>query len=264
MAIIDVNFHSTCLNRMVTYKAIIPTEHEIKNEPYQTLYLLHGYTDNHTNWLLGSQLALYATKHRLAIIMPAGENSFYIDDYARQNLYGKFIGDELVTQTRQLFHLSHRREDTFIGGLSMGGYGAVRNGLKYHQTFSHIIGLSSAFILNQILNSTPNATSLLENRTYFESLFGDLNHLIGSENDYKALIIRLKNEQESIPKLYLACGTEDFLIEENRDYHQFLKENNIPHTYIEDTGKHDWNFWDTYIKKAIEWLPLYDKSNDQN
>ena len=105
MAIVEVNFHSTCLNRMVTYKAIIPTEHPIKNQPFKTLYLLHGFTDNHTQWLMGSRIALLAEQARLAVIMPAGENSFYVDDERRGHLYGEFIGRELVEQTRQMFHI---------------------------------------------------------------------------------------------------------------------------------------------------------------
>ena len=87
MAIVEVNFHSTCLNRMVTYKAIIATEHPIKNQPFKTLYLLHGFTDNHTQWLMGSRIALLAEQARLAVIMPAGESSFYVDDERRGHLY---------------------------------------------------------------------------------------------------------------------------------------------------------------------------------
>lgn len=256
MAVVDVNFHSSCLNRMVAYKAIIPTEHPIKGEPFKTLYLLHGITDNHNNWIIGTRIVHLAQQHRLAVIMPSGENSFYIDDEARGHLYGEFIGCELIEQTRDMFHLSTKREDTFITGLSMGGYGALRNGLKYHQMFSHIAGLSSAFILDHALNSTPDAEWILGRRTYYESVFGNLNDLIGSDKDYKALIQRLKNEFVDIPKIYLACGTEDFLIEQNRDYRDFLKQEDIDFTYVESPGIHDWKFWDIYIEKVIEWLPL--------
>ena len=256
MAIVDVNFHSTCLNRMVTYKAVIPTEHEVKNKPFKTLYLLHGITDNHNQWIIGTRIVLLANRYRLAVIMPAGENSFYVDDEARGHLYGEFIGRELVEHTRQMFHLSTKREDTFIAGLSMGGYGAIRNGLKYHQTFSHIAGLSSAFILDWALNSTPNHEWVLGRRSYYESVFGNLDELIGSDKDCKALIHRLKHEEVEIPKIYLACGTEDFLLESNRDYRDFLKQEAIDFTYIEGPGSHDWTFWDTYIEQTINWLPL--------
>ena len=109
MAIVDVNFHSNCLNRMVTYKAIIPTEHKLKNKPFKTLYLLHGITDNHNQWIVGTRIVLLANRYRLAVIMPAGENSFYVDDEARGHFYGEFIGCELVEHTRQLFHLSKKR-----------------------------------------------------------------------------------------------------------------------------------------------------------
>ena len=256
MAIVDVNFHSNCLNRMVTYKAIIPTEHKLKNKPFKTLYLLHGITDNHNQWIVGTRIVLLANRYRLAVIMPAGENSFYVDDEARGHLYGEFIGCELVEHTRQLFHLSEKREDTFIAGLSMGGYGAIRNGLKYHQTFSHIAGLSSALILDRALHSTPDDEWILGRRPYYESIFGNLDELLGSDKDYKALVKHLKHEQVNLPKLYLACGTEDFLLEANRDFHDFLKQEDIDFTYTEGPGRHDWVFWDTYIEKVIEWLPL--------
>ena len=76
MAIVDVNFHSNCLNRMVTYKAIIPTEHKLKNKPFKTLYLLHGITDNHNQWIVGTRIVLLANRYRLAVIMLLGKIVF--------------------------------------------------------------------------------------------------------------------------------------------------------------------------------------------
>jgi S-formylglutathione hydrolase FrmB len=81
-----------------------------------------------------------------------------------------------------------------------------------------------------------------------------LDKLNGSENDPKFLISRLKREE--IPALYLCCGVDDFLIEQNRDFHKFLREKNVAHTYVEGAGGHTWEFWDEYILKVRDWFFL--------
>ena len=94
----------------------------------------------------GTRIQAWAEANDLAVIMPSGENRFYLDDEKSGELYGEFIGKELVEFTRKLFPLSDKREDTFIAGLSMGGYGAIRNGLKYAENFGCVIGLSAALV----------------------------------------------------------------------------------------------------------------------
>lgn len=267
MALIQVDFISRCLHRKVTFRAIVPTDRTSAlgyveaSKPFQTLYLLHGLWGNYQNWVAETAIVRWAEDRNLAVIMPSGENSFYIDNEARCELYGEFIGREIVEQTRALFPLSHKREDTFIAGLSMGGYGAVRNGLKYHETFSHIAALSSAFILRyaQTPEKMPLAVSgqdIFPNRSYAESVFGDLSKVMGSDMDYEALVKKLKAERADIPKIYLACGTEDYLIEENRAYRDFLHNEDVDFVYTESPGIHDWNFWNEYIEKVLDWLPL--------
>jgi putative tributyrin esterase len=261
MAIVDVNFFSEALMRQVTYKAVIPTDSpDIKGananhfKPFKTLYLLHGIMGNCTDWLIRTRIAELAQKHNVAVVMPSGENSFYVDQEAGHNYFGEFIGRELVEETRKLFPLSTKREDTFIGGLSMGGYGALRNGLKYYKTFGAIVALSSAIIIDYALVSTEEAEWVFRRRSYYEYVFGDLSKLRGSDKDLEALITMIKEEKGTVPKIYLACGTEDFLIESNRKYRDFLISQGVEHTYVEDKGIHDWNFWDEYIEKALEWL----------
>jgi S-formylglutathione hydrolase FrmB len=167
-------------------------------------------------------------------------------------MYADFFGRELVEITRELFPLSVNREDTFIGGLSMGGYGAIRTGLKYHNTFGAIAGLSAALAIEDFAKLKNNSPTLIARRSYFESVFGDLNKIIGSDKDPKALISEMK--KTDIPKIYLACGIEDFLIEHSRSFHKFLSEQKITHTYEEGAGAHDWKFWDEYILKVLDWL----------
>lgn len=145
MAIIKTRYNSICLGGFVSFIAVIPFEDFGANflapnptpykveQPMKTLYLLHGVTGDENDWLYGTYIERYAIEHKIAVIMPDGNNNFYVDNCEFER-WGQFIGKELVEYTRNLFPLSKNREDTYIGGLSMGGYGAIRNGLKYFET----------------------------------------------------------------------------------------------------------------------------------
>ena len=256
MAIIEVNFISKCLMRVVTFNAIIPVDkfgpqaENAEQKPLKTLYLLHGIFGNYTDWVNGTRIQAWAEANDLAVIMPSGENRFYLDDEKSGELYGEFIGKELVEFTRKLFPLSDKREDTFIAGLSMGGYGAIRNGLKYAENFGCVIGLSAALVHDTWKDADNSAPIFTFRRNYYESIFGEYDKVKGSDKDPKALLLKLKEEGRPVPKMYLCCGTEDGLVTANRDFRDFLNENGVDLTYVEGPGKHDWVFWDTYIKKV--------------
>ena len=262
MAIIEVNFISKCLMRTVTFNAIIPVDkfgpqaENAEQKPLKTLYLLHGIFGNYTDWVNGTRIQAWAEANDLAVIMPSGENRFYLDDEKSGELYGEFIGKELVEFTRKLFPLSDKREDTFIAGLSMGGYGAIRNGLKYAENFGCVIGLSAALVHDTWKDADNSAPIFTFRRNYYEAIFGEYDKVNGSDKDPKALLLKLKEEGRPVPKMYLCCGTEDGLVTANRDFRDFLNENGVDLTYVEGPGKHDWVFWDTYIKKVLDWLPL--------
>lgn len=259
MALVQVDFLSESLMRTVTISAIIPFDKDTREDkqPFKTLYLLHGMMGNHRDWVNGTRIQRWAEEKNLAIIMPSGENYFYVDSKASGERFGEFIGKELPKKMARLFHLSSKREDNFIGGLSMGGYGALVNGLKYNETFSKIGALSSGLLVDKIVDDTTDywVTDIF-GPSYLSTVFGDLNELKGSDKDYEALILKLKEEEANIPDIYLCCGTEDTWLEANKQYANFLKEQGISHTYEEGPGGHDWDFWDTYIKRIIDWLPL--------
>lgn len=267
MALLQVNLISKSLMRAVPIQVILPVDKLVfpgmpvrEDKPFKTLYLLHGIIGNYMDWVSGTRIQRWAEENNLAVVMPSGDNAFYVDQPASNNFYGEFIGKELVEITRKMFPLSCKREDTFIAGLSMGGFGAIRNGLKYHETFGYIAGLSSALILEQMLNMTYDAP-FIQNRAYAESCFGNLNEAIAGDKNPEVLvkIIRekmLQDQDLNFPKMYLACGTEDFLIDNNRNFRDFLIANDVDLTYVEGPGTHDWEFWDTYIKKVLDWLPL--------
>ncbi|HHV12108.1 MAG TPA: acetylesterase [Clostridiales bacterium] len=263
MALIQVNFISKSLMRTVPMNVVLPVDKMVfpgmparEDKPYKTLYLLHGVFGNYTDWISGTNVQRWAEERDLVVVMPSGDNMFYVDQPKANNFYGEFIGKELVEITRKMFPLSHKREDTYIAGLSMGGYGAIRNGLKYHDTFGCIAGLSSALVLEGMDKRTDDAPFFIEKRSYAESCFGDLSKLAESDMNPKWLAKKLAGENADIPKLYMACGTSDTLFGANKDFYSYLQGLGIEATFEEGPGAHEWDFWNTYIKKVIDWLPL--------
>lgn len=187
--------------------------------------------------------------------MPSGDNMFYVDQPVTGNNYGQFIGQELVEATRKMFPLSTKREDTFIGGLSMGGYGALRNGLKYSETFGSIVALSSALNVETALNLTNDAPIFMMRRDYMEACFGDLEAAQNSDVNPKWLIKQCK-EQKKPSNIYMATATRTAFWASTRTLWRSCGRNHVPVTFEVRPGNHEWDFWDTYIKKAIyEWLP---------
>lgn len=176
MALLQVSLFSQALKRTVPVTVILPSDKVLsygdgfrKDKPYKTLYLLHGLLGNYTDWTSNTNIQRLAEDRNLAVVMPSGENSFYIDQPLPNNDFGKYIGRELVELTRRMFPLSHRREDTFIAGLSMGGFGAIRNGLKYYDTFGYIAGLSSAVQIFELPLNAPGRSLFQE-----DACFGNL------------------------------------------------------------------------------------------
>lgn len=263
MAYLQMSILSQSLMRTVPVNVILPVDKLAfpgmtprAEKPYKTLYLLHGVFGSHFDWINGTNIQRWAEENDLAVVMPAGENMFYVDQEASHNFYGEFIGKELVDMTRKMFPLSRKREDTYIAGLSMGGYGALRNGLKYHETFGCIAGLSVAAIIDDIDKRTDDAPFFIESRHYLESIFGDLDKVADSDKNPKWLARKLAEEKTALPEIYLACGLQDSLLLKNQDMRNYLKELGYHVTYDEMPGGHDWDFWNCQTKKVLDWLPL--------
>ena len=260
MALIQVNYLSKALFRTVPVNVIVPSDKisfetmdylPAPEDGYPTLYLLHGLLGNYTDWVSGTRIQRWAEDAGLAVVMPSGDNAFYVDGQAANNDYGTFIGEELPRVMRAMFPLSHRREDTFIAGLSMGGFGAIRNGMKYAETFSRIAGLSSG-----IHFFDPDFTSLAGE----ESVFGDLVAAAKTDKNHHVVFEQLKErvaaDEVEAPAFYLACGTQDSLMGVNRSFLADVEAAGFDVTWDEEDRGHDWDFWDSQIKKVIDWLPL--------
>ncbi len=264
MAVFQVNFMAETLGRTVPLYVILPTDKTYfpgmprreEGKPYKTLYLLHGVVGSYVDWLYGTRIQRWAEERDLAVVMPSGDNSMYLDHAVDR--YGEFVGKELVEFTRKSFPLSHKREDTYIGGLSMGGFGAMRNGLKYHDTFGAIISLSGAFVMDEsILVEIKEPRFPSETQAFRHQVYGeDLEKALVSDRNPKYLVEQLAKEKIQFPDIYMACGEDDFLMKNNEGFVKVLTDHRVPHVFEKGPGSHEWDFWDTYIKRALEWLPL--------
>ncbi len=260
MALIQVNYLSCALFRTVPLHVILPADKidyaTAKYLPetgrrFKTLYLLHGLLGNYTDWVSGTRIQRWAEEKNLAVVMPSGDNSFYFKSRTPMNDYGTFIGEELLDVTRRMFPLSDKREDTFIAGLSMGGFGAIRNGIVYSNNFSHVAGLSSAvhFMEDDLEDS------------FRIGMFDDPAAAAKTDLNPKVALDDLIGQNRPMPRFYLSCGHNDDLFDSNVRFREYLKEKGADVTWDEDPNAgHEWDFWDSQIKKVVDWLPLDEAS----
>lgn len=221
--------------------------------PTKTLILLHGYSGGKSDWMLNSPIQDLAGKYNLAVVCPTGENSFYLNQKGTGRAYGDYIGKELPDFLRQTFGLAKTPEDTIIGGYSMGGFGALHAGLSHPETFGKVIALSSALIVHQVAGMTPDMKNPMADHDYYATTFGEPSEVLASKNNPETLVKDLKAAGAAIPGIFMACGSEDFLVKPNQDFHRFLVEEKVPVTYFESPGIHDFVFWNQYIEPGIRW-----------
>ena len=254
MAYLRIEYYSQALHRTTAFEMLVPNDPREgapePDRPMKTLFLLHGYTGKAGNWVPEDLPA----KYNFAIVMPNAENSFYLDGLSSGHAFQTMVGVELVDYVRKTFGLAERPEDTYIAGLSMGGFGALHTGLAYPDRFGKIGALSSALIVHEVAGMKPGQGNAVANYDYYRECFGDPATAAERDCNPEVLAQKLKAEGKAIPGIYMACGTEDFLIENNREFHRFLVNEEIPHEYHEGKGIHDMVFWTEYIRNAVEWM----------
>ena len=247
MAHLVVDYYADALGVQTRMHVLLPQR--LAAEKAKTLYLLHGMSDDEGTWMRRTSIERYAEEKGLAVVMPDGGLGWYTDMY-RGLAWFKFISKELPALCRRFFPiLSDKREDTYIGGNSMGGYGALKCALRAPRTFSKVISLSGALdAVDTAINNTVPAT-----RRYWEDVFGPAEDVSGSENDLFAAATAL-TDPALRPRIYMWCGTEDFLYAQNIRMRDHLRALGYDLTYEESPGDHQWRHWDKKIADALDWL----------
>ena len=251
MSQISIKYFSQALNRNVRFEMFIPNDKpQEAPQKMRTLFLLHGYTGDAGNWVP----EWLAQKYGFAVVAPSGENGFWLDGLSTGHKFCTFVGQELVEYVRRTFGLAQTKEDTFIMGLSMGGFGALHTAFSYPENFGKTAAMSSALIVHEIAGMKPGEDNGVANYDYYRECFGELDCVLESENNPEVLVKRLKNCGDTIPEIFMCCGTEDFLLENNREFHRYLDSIEVPHTYLESKGTHDMEFWNEYTIRFIEMM----------
>ena len=244
MASITLSFHSEALERTVPLRALVPLE-DAPRVPMPALYLLHGLYGSEQDWFQYTRVILWARAKGLAVFCPAGENGFYVNQADTGEAYMRYVGEELPAFTRRLFPLSSRREDTFIAGLSMGGYGALNAGLTYPETFGKVAALSAA--LRPWKRMDKPQGGCVQRQAYARALFGQ------DTEPWNTLTLARQCGARA-PELWLSCGAQDDLLEENIALVDGLRQAGIPAYFDQPPGAHNWDFWDREIQRVIDWL----------
>ena len=213
------------------------------------LILLHGLTGTDTDWLYGGLSHEMSIQYNLNIFMPTTGNSFYLNKGYRGGNYADYIAIELPEYIQSTFGIDMSRSRTMIGGLSMGGYGSIHTALAYPDRFRACIALSSALHLDEMAEGYED--NGLIPPAMMQDIFGDPDKLLDSDKNPVYQYGLLKKSGADIPRIYLACGTEDSLISANRRFRDFLEAEKADFIYEEGPGRHNWRFWNEYLNRGL-------------
>jgi putative tributyrin esterase len=258
MALIECKFYSEVLGLSTSMTVILPqkTTTQIgmnnvsRGDLHPTLYLLHGLSDDDSIWVRRTSIERYVAEMGIAVVMPQVHRSFYTD-MVSGGKYWTFISEELPALARSFFPLSPKREDNFVAGLSMGGYGAIKLGLRKPESFAAAASLSGALDIAQHFANQVHPAAKRE----YELIFGQDN-IAGTPDDLLWLMTELDQSNGPKPALYQCCGTEDFLYEDNVTFREACRKTSLSLTYEEGPGEHEWGYWDTKIRDVLAWFPL--------
>jgi S-formylglutathione hydrolase FrmB len=209
-SVVTVACHAPALDRTVSYTALVP---QTGTPPFALLYQLHGASDDHRAWIEKSNFLRYVDGLPLVVVMPSGENSYYLGPWE------KLVVDDIPAHVARTFRV--REGKAAIGGLSMGGYGAIRIGLLYPHRYA--------------------------------SIFAHSSRLAESADDRDVCRVAERVDRATMPALAFDCGVDDHLIDDSRRFAKKLEALGLPHQYREHAGAHTWEYWDEHVREAIAW-----------
>jgi S-formylglutathione hydrolase FrmB len=251
-----VQFQSKLVGKTLPYSVVLPVEYAQPGKEtmrYPVLYLLHGLAGHYSNWLSKTGLSEYAARYRIIIITPEGNDGWYTDSATvAADKYETYIAQELIPDVENRYRALKGREGRAVAGLSMGGYGALKFGLKYPDKFVFAASISGALdAARRTVDNPGNAWDFL--RPSIMQTFGAADNPTRAANDLLKLVRDLPAERiASLPFFYLDCGTEDGFLASNRELATSFLERKIPHEYRQLPGQHNWAYWDQQVQEVLK------------
>jgi S-formylglutathione hydrolase FrmB len=240
MAFASINYFSHALEKGSSFNVIFPDSPDAAR-PWSVYYLLHGLSDDHTTWMRRSCIERYTLGYPLMVVMPDGGRGWYTNA-----VQGEAYEDDLIEEVMGLvdrtFPVKAERAGRAIGGLSMGGFGAVKLGLKYPDRFASVNTHSGVLGLLR----SPAESKVIAPE--FTRIFGE-SPTDGPEDPYR---LAARANRKKLPALRIDCGAEDPFLEQNRAFRDHLESLDIPHEYHEHPGTHCWHYWDQRVREAID------------
>ena len=250
MALLNLKFYSESLKMQTEVFIVMPqknTDGEIGisaasgSGRYKCLYLLLGQSDAASIWLRRTSIERYAAACGLCVVMPAAGLSYYTDMKYGQNYY-TYISRELPRIVAEYLNISQAREDTYIAGLSMGGYGALKIALRNPERYCAAAGLSPV----------ADVSWILADKALSVPIFGDVETVPPEEDLF--YLTKAHDGDACKPRLYVGIGTEDFIYDADVRFHRWMEGLHYDLTWRESPGTHSWEFWDEYIQYVLQWM----------
>jgi len=249
-----IQFESKLVGKILPYNVLLPVNYnqaDSRTKRYPVIYLLHGLTGHYTNWLEKTKLVDYTAPYEFIIVMPEGNDSWYTDSATvPTDKYESYILQELIPDVEKRFRAASEAGSRAIAGLSMGGYGALKFGVKYPQQFVFVASMSGALGAASWTESDLKGLEFILRS--LQSVYGSASSPTRAANDLGRLYRDLPAASiASLPYIYLDCGTEDQLLPINRNFADILMTRKIPHEYRQLPGNHSWTYWDAQVQEVL-------------
>jgi S-formylglutathione hydrolase FrmB len=249
VANISATFRSEALGTTTHARIIFPLTPPEGTVTKRVLYLLHGMTGGCDDWVSNTRIAHYANQQQFIVIMPEVQNSFYTD-MAYGGDYFTYVAYELPALAEQIFNIRHTRENTYIAGLSMGGYGAAKIALSRPDFFTAVAAFSGALDTEWVLKTLPTQD---DRHKKLAIAIAGLDLQVPEGGNLFTLATGLAQKPEK-PRILVTCGTEDFLLDSNRAFDAHMKPLPFEYTYKEWAGTHDWDFWEESLPLMFDFF----------
>lgn len=253
-------FKSSILGRDVNYTIYLPPDYETSERKYPVLFLLHGYSDDHTGWMHYGEMNRIADEminggeiSPVIIVVADAKKTWYINNYSGTENYEDMYIKEFIPHIEKAYRARGIKGGRAIGGLSMGGYGSLLYALKHPDLFIACVPMSAA-----VFTDDEVKTRFEEGNDYgFKNLFGGNVEDLGNHwraNSILHIVKNIPDSKKKAVKFYIDCGDDDFLFRGNSMLHIEMTDNKIPHEYRVRDGAHSWTYWRQCLRDGLIYI----------